>query len=134
MAEPLRLASGRDSRSPGQAARLGAGGQGLGTWPAELPLTPPSWSMDGQGPRKAQEEGKPGGVYRESPTVAGQSSQLRKRSLEPMEGNRGVRLGWKKQLCRGVRGGLGKRALNLPKRRGQRWGGGVGQLCMGQAG
>lgn len=120
MAEPLRLASGRDSRLPRRAAKLGVGGRGLGTWPAEPPLTPPSCSMDGAGLRQAQEEGKPGGVHRESPTIAGQSLQLRDKSLEPMEGNRGVRLGWKKQLCTGVRGGLGKRALNLTKRRGQR--------------
>lgn len=113
MAEPLRLASGRDSRLPRRAAKLGVGGRGLGTWPAEPPLTPPSCSMDGAGLRQAQEEGKPGGVHRESPTIAGQSLQLRDKSLEPMEGNRGVRLGWKKQLCTGVRGGLGKRALNL---------------------
>lgn len=82
MAEPLRLASGRDSRSPGRAARLSVGGRGLGTWSAEPPLTPPSCSMDGAGPRQAQEEGKPGVVHRESPTIAGQSLQLREKSLE----------------------------------------------------
>lgn len=47
MAKPLRLASGWDSRSPGRVARLGAGGQGLGTWPAELPLTPLAWNTNG---------------------------------------------------------------------------------------
>lgn len=74
-----------------------------------------------EGPRQAQEVGKPGDVYTERPTVAGQSSQLRERSVEPTEGNRGARLGWKKQLCRAVRSELGKKAFNLPKRRSQRW-------------
>ena len=50
---------------------------------------------------QTQEEAKPGGVYRESPLFW---------TREPTEGNTGVRLSWKKQLCTEVRGRLGKGA------------------------
>lgn len=56
-AEPLRLASGWGSRSPGPAASLGAGEFG---W-QNHPLTPPAWSADAAGAGTGQGAGGWGG-------------------------------------------------------------------------
>lgn len=56
-AEPLRLASGWGSRSPGPAASLGAGEFG---W-QNHPLTPPAWNTDAAGAGTGQGAGGWGG-------------------------------------------------------------------------
>lgn len=69
-------ASGRDSHSPGLAARLGAG-----DLPSTTALDPSSRTEHelGQGSEERSQKGV-------SPSGAGQSSQLRETSLEPMKG------------------------------------------------